>query len=630
MKGYTILIIISAISACFFFYYETKLMNDIITTDLLRNKILNHNTILIIGFTIMIIFHIFTNILHKDFIKEYVFDIINSINSGIKEVIKIFKQVISVMNKYINILITSIINKFNKIFRSLMYKLYIKLQRYIVFNKEEEKQCIEMNDITSSYISVEKHRKLEVYNSCEKINFKKRKILNENDHLKNYAIILASGNGSRYKNSLPKQFAKVAGKTILEHTLEIFENSNKIDFIIVVINPEYRILAENIMLRNNYKKVEKIINGGTTRKESSYIGINTIEDDEANVIIHDCARPFLNQEIINNCVEALNLYDAIDVAVPPVDTIIEVENNFIKSIPKRSHLMRGQTPQCFKLSIIKKAHELSKNDSNFTDDCSLILKNKLGNVYIVEGDVNNIKITYPSDIYMADRLFQIKSVICPENISLEELKNKVIIIFGGTSGIGKCTSYLAKKYGACVYITSKRLGCDITKFQEVETFLKDIHDEKRRIDYVINSAGILKMGKLVERNIEDIEEDIKVNYLGSINVVKASITYLRESKGSIQLYTSSSYTRGRALYSTYSSTKAGIVNLVQALAEELYCQDIRINVINPERTATPMRYKAFGKEPEGSLLNPEKVAEKSLKVLLTSLTGQVIDVRRNS
>ena len=95
------------------------------------------------------------------------------------------------------------------------------------------------------------------------------------------------------------------------------------------------------------------------------------------------------------------------------------------------------------------------------------------------------------------------------------------------------------------------------------------------------------------------------------------------------LFASSSYTRGRALYSTYSSTKAGIVNLAQALAEELTSDNIKINVINPERTATPMRFKAFGQEPEGSLLQPEIVAEASLKTLLSDLTGQVIDVRRD-
>ena len=117
--------------------------------------------------------------------------------------------------------------------------------------------------------------------------------------------------------------------------------------------------------------------------------------------------------------------------------------------------------------------------------------------------------------------------------------------------------------------------------------------------------------------------------MGSINVAKASISYLKESKGAMQLYASSSYTRGRSLYSTYSSTKAAIVNLSQALAEELACDKIRVNVINPERCDTPMRRKAFGNEPQESLLSPEKVAEASLKTLLSDLTGQIIDVKRD-
>ena len=103
---------------------------------------------------------------------------------------------------------------------------------------------------------------------------------------------------------------------------------------------------------------------------------------------------------------------------------------------------------------------------------------------------------------------------------------------------------------------------------------------------------------------------------------------MKETKGSLIFYTSSSYTRGRALYSIYSSTKAAIVNLVQALAEEWENEKIRINVINPERTATPMRFSNFGKEPEETLLKPEKVAEATLNTLLSDYTGQVIDVRR--
>ncbi len=290
--------------------------------------------------------------------------------------------------------------------------------------------------------------------------------------------------------------------------------------------------------------------------------------------------------------------------------------------------MRGQTPQCFKLSVIKQAHKLSENDSNFTDDCGLIVKYGLGKVFVVEGDMENIKITYPSDIYMADRLFQVRSTLFPQEQNLSDLKDKVIAIFGGTSGIGEAISEMAKEYGAKVYASSTRTGVDITNYKNVEQFLEGINRETGKIDYVINSAGVLRIGKLLDREIEDIKNDININYIGSINVAKASIPYLQKTKGCMLMFASSSYTRGRALYSTYSSTKAGIVNLVQALSEELISDGIRINTINPERTATPMRFKAFGKEPEGSLLEVDKVAEASLKTLLSDLTGQVIDVRR--
>ncbi len=92
-----------------------------------------------------------------------------------------------------------------------------------------------------------------------------------------------------------------------------------------------------------------------------------------------------------------------------------------------------------------------------------------------------------------------------------------------------------------------------------------------------------------------VEESLRVNYLGPLHIARAAIGYLRESKGQLLLYTSSSYTRGRAGYSLYSSAKAATVNLTQALADEWADEGVRVNCINPERTATPMRTRAFGR-----------------------------------
>lgn len=224
-----------------------------------------------------------------------------------------------------------------------------------------------------------------------------------NKRLKNYAIILASGSGSRFGASLPKQFVEIAGRTILERTIDIFEMNEYMDSIILVVTPEYKDIVLKLLAKNSYKKIEKVLDGGKTRKESSSIGVKAVDESEANLFIHDCARPFLAQSVLNKCVLAMENNLAVDVAIPSTDTILEVKDGFIQKIPERKFLMRSQTPQCFRLSIIKKAHEISVNDIDFTDDCGLVLKYNLASIYVVEGNVENIKITYPTDEYLVEK-----------------------------------------------------------------------------------------------------------------------------------------------------------------------------------------------------------------------------------
>ena len=224
--------------------------------------------------------------------------------------------------------------------------------------------------------------------------------------MKNYAIILASGTGSRSGLNIPKQFFKIKNKTLLEYSIEAFQFNEKIDAIIVVSNPDFIDLTKELSIK--YSKVINILPGGETRQKSSEIGVNSIQE-EVNVLIHDAVRPFVSQNIINECVEALKKYNAINVAIESSDTILEIdENNFIKSIPQRNILRRVQTPQCFKLNIIKEAHKLANCDKDFqpTDDCGLVLKYKLAPIYVVKGNESNIKVTYPSDLEIAEKILE--------------------------------------------------------------------------------------------------------------------------------------------------------------------------------------------------------------------------------
>ena len=449
--------------------------------------------------------------------------------------------------------------------------------------------------------------------------------------MKNYAIILAGGNGIRSGLEIPKQFVKIAGKSVIEHTLYVFQNNNWIDEIIIVTHPEYIAFVEDLVSRNNFTKVVNIAESGSSRQDSSFNGLMAIQDEDAKVLIHDAVRPFITDNIINKCITALDKYKAVDVAIPSADTIIKVNNeNIIENIPKRKFLRRGQTPQAFDLRTIKKAHILAKQhgNSSVTDDCGLILEFKLADVYVVDGDDSNIKITYPIDITIADKLFQLRTVDGYAG-DLSALKDKVTVVFGGSRGIGAAIVSTAKQHGANVYSYSRTNGVNISNIKSIENALKIVYEKEGRIDYIINTAGILKYGALSTRSISDVEEEISTNYTGSINVALASFKYLKETKGAILFYSSSSYTRGRKYYSVYSSTKAAVVNLTQALADEWDEYGIKVNVIVPERTATPMRYENFGEEPPESLLSPDIVALTSLNILPTQITGQVITVNKH-
>jgi ribitol-5-phosphate 2-dehydrogenase (NADP+) / D-ribitol-5-phosphate cytidylyltransferase len=453
----------------------------------------------------------------------------------------------------------------------------------------------------------------------------------------NIAVILAGGSGSRLGINQPKQFLKVAGKKIIEHTIDVFEKNENIDEIAVVCKEEFVTDVERMIVNNQYTKVNKILEGGKERYDSSLSAINSFTDDNVNLIFHDAVRPLVNDRIIDDCIKALEKYNAIDVAIKATDTIIQVnKDNYIDNIPQRSMLRNGQTPQCFKRGIIKKAYDLALVDPNFktTDDCGVVRKYLPDEpVFIVEGEVFNMKVTYMEDLFLLDKLYQLK-IVKGNNHELEPkanemMPNKVMVVFGGSSGIGKEVVRLGRALGAVIYSFSRsENGVDVTNSEKVREVLEEVHKRNGRIDYVVNTAGVLVRESLYSISYEKILNSINVNYVGVVNVAKESFEYLKETKGSIMFYTSSSYTKGRMMYSIYSSTKAAIVNFVQALSEEWMDFGIRVNCVNPERTKTPMRVHAFGNEPEESLLDPKFVGIATINTLVSKLTGDVIDVRR--
>jgi 2-C-methyl-D-erythritol 4-phosphate cytidylyltransferase len=278
------------------------------------------------------------------------------------------------------------------------------------------------------------------------------------------------------------------------------------------------------------------------------------------------------------------------------------------------------------------AYALARQDTAFTatDDCSVVLKYRPDvPIIVVPGHEANIKITHPIDIHLADKLFQLKNqTVEPVPFPTSSLRNSTVVVFGGSSGIGEELARQLETEGARVVCLSRTgTGTHVEDRSSVARALAGAAAQYGKIDHVVLTAGVLTIGALVELSDEQIRHDIGVNLMAAFVVAQESHPYLAASQGSLLLYSSSSYTRGRAKYTVYSATKAAVVNLTQALADEWSGDRIRVNCISPSRTATPMRTKAFGAEDESSLVPAAEVARVSAQVLASDGTGQIYDVR---
>ncbi|MGH3631158.1 MAG: IspD/TarI family cytidylyltransferase, partial [Sciscionella sp.] len=159
---------------------------------------------------------------------------------------------------------------------------------------------------------------------------------------RNIAIVLASGTGTRFRSETPKQFLKLAGKTVLEHTLDIFERHPQIDEIILVVSADNRVLTEETISNGGYRKVNAIVTGGATRQASSAAGIGAVVGDDHKVLVHDAVRPLLDHATITRCLAALDEHAAVDTAIPSPDTIIRIAaDHSIAEVPDRSLLQLG-------------------------------------------------------------------------------------------------------------------------------------------------------------------------------------------------------------------------------------------------------------------------------------------------
>lgn len=221
------------------------------------------------------------------------------------------------------------------------------------------------------------------------------------------AIIVAAGRSKRIKDRIPKQFMEIAGKPILCHTLQGFEDCKEIDEILPVVPEDWlAYCSAEVVDKYGYKKITKVISGGEKRQDSVHKGLLAAPKDTSIVLIHDGVRPLVRVSKIAKSIELCKECKAVILAVPIKETIKRVEGKSVHTTLNRERLWTAQTPQTFDYKLLLEAYEKAKLDGfRGTDDASLV--ERIGmEVKILEGDYDNVKITTPEDLILAEQILR--------------------------------------------------------------------------------------------------------------------------------------------------------------------------------------------------------------------------------
>lgn len=232
----------------------------------------------------------------------------------------------------------------------------------------------------------------------------------------NISVIFAGGTGSRMNTkSRPKQFLELNGKPIIIYTIELFDNHPDVDAIVVVCLENWIPFLEKMLKKFEISKVVKIVPGGMSGQDSIYKGlcateeyVNELGDENAIVLIHDGVRPLIKEETITDNIAKVKECGSCITVVPAIETVIVDGHNGSFEIPKRSDCMMARAPQSFYLKDIISAHRKSQSEdrTDFIDSCSLMsyYGHKLG---IVQGPMENIKITTPTDYFVLRAMVEV-------------------------------------------------------------------------------------------------------------------------------------------------------------------------------------------------------------------------------
>jgi len=398
------------------------------------------------------------------------------------------------------------------------------------------------------------------------------------------SILLAAGDGKRAGSNPPKQFISLNGKPVSRYSVDVLKEFGD---VILVIPRGYKKYCQK-----HFPECE-LVYGGKTRSDSVKLGLKKVHTDY--VLVHDAARPFITRGQVSQLLEKLESgYLMAGTATEVVDGgAIDGEYT------EKGRLLQTQSPEVFQTHLLREAHNL--REKSYEGDIHLVKDLFPGVSYpIIQGVQFNSKITYEKDLFVAEMMKK----YCEPIETVPDLKNKKILVLGGSGEIGKQIVKILHKRGAIVWAPTRK------QFNLVSGDFMSLGNDW---DGVVHCAGV------VDTSLENIF---------SINLRSALLSLTCIKSGNVVWLGSVAGCYGRKGISLYSASKAALHSVVESMSEELADRGVYLNCVAPAKVDTKMARTINPKVKKNEMISPKFVAEMVCRYLETKEFGHIVPIRK--
>jgi 2-C-methyl-D-erythritol 4-phosphate cytidylyltransferase len=423
---------------------------------------------------------------------------------------------------------------------------------------------------------------------------------------KTVAIILAGGIGTRFGSTITKQLMSLNGKIVLQYIIDIFKESKMIDEIIIVSNKK-----DISQIKQKVKNYDLVVEGGESRTFSVKNGLLACPKDTKYVFVHEGVRPFITIEKIKDCLEALKEYKAVGTTQIIADALVQKKNNIVTEWMIRENYTLYQTPEAFEFKTI---FNIYKNINKSYISTATPLLEKHIRIKTLEYNTNNLKLTFPQDLFNAEEIMKYKKVIK----RIANLKDKHVLLLGASGGIGTALKELL--------IDQK---CTVTYPTRKELNLENCSIENKVFNYkydcIVHCAGAYARDD--EGLLENYDRIMNVN-VKSVLFVLENADKMLKTGGNIVIIGSTCASYGRRGISVYSASKSAVNALIEAYHLTLLEQnDIKVNVICPAKVGTSLQTHINPKADLSKMMSPETIAKIILRYCDIDVTGHIVYIK---